>query len=189
VVPTAFVYGGGNSTTLYRDATANFGIAWTENTIWHPDGTPEVLGNLYAPNPLGSTVYTLSAGPGTYYWQMRVVDNYYNYVDQLVSFEVNSATVNTPTSVTATSVHSTSVSLSWSASTGSFPVAAYGIYRNGALLGWWTGGTTYTDTGVTPGTAYTYTIVTKDNQGNLSSPSSPLNLTTAADFELILPIP
>lgn len=189
VSPTTLINGGGNSTTLYRDATANFGIAWTENTIWHPDGSGEVLGNCYAPNPLGSTVYTPSAGPGIYYWQVRVVDNYSNYADQLISFQVNSATVNAPTSLSSSSVYSTSLTLSWSAAAGSFPIASYGIYRNSTLLGWWTGGTTYTDTGLTPGTTYTYTVVTKDNQGNLSSPSSPISVPTAADFELFLPIP
>jgi hypothetical protein len=189
VSPTAIVYGGGNSTTLYRDATANFGIAWTESTMWHPDGSAEVLGNLYAPSPLGSAVYTPSAGPGTYYWQVRVVDNYSNYSDQLIALEVNTATVNTPTSVASSNVYSTSVTLSWSTAAGSFPIVSYGIYRNGSLLGWWTGGTTYTDTGLSPGTVYTYTIVTKDSQGNLSSPSTALPVQTAADFELFLPIP
>lgn len=87
----------GQSVTLTRNGSANFGIAWTENVIWQPSGQAQVLGNM----GLGSMNYTPTAGPGTYWLQYRLVDTYFNYVDQWVSFVVKAPPV--AQSVSATS--------------------------------------------------------------------------------------
>jgi len=90
VVPGAIQQG--NSVTLYRDGTANFGVAWTENVIWPPSGPAVNLGNQYGGAAMGSMSYTPTAGPGTYYYQLRVADIYYNYVDQWIPFQVSPQT-------------------------------------------------------------------------------------------------
>ena len=86
-----------------------------------------------------------------------------------------------PTGLTATSVTSSAVSLSWNASTDNVGVAGYTVYRNGSALAT-TGSstTTYTDSAVSPSTAYTYTVDAFDNAGNHSAQSSPVQVTTPA---------
>lgn len=74
----------GNSVTLTRDGSANFGVAYTQGTIWRPSSGADVLGNL----PLGASTYTPTDGPGIYWWQYRLIDNYNNYQDQWIRLVV-----------------------------------------------------------------------------------------------------
>lgn len=78
----------GQYVTLTQAGEAGEGIAWTENVIWQPNSQPDVLGN----KGLGSITYMPHAGPGTYWYQFRLVDNYYNYEDQWISFTVEAPT-------------------------------------------------------------------------------------------------
>jgi len=55
--------------------------------------------------------------------------------------------------------------LAWAASTDNVGVAGYEVYRGTTLVGTVTS-TTFTDTGLTPGTAYGYTVKAKDAAGN-----------------------
>ena len=82
-----------------------------------------------------------------------------------------------PTNVAATVTTATSVSLSWTASTDNVGVAGYDVYRGSTLVGT-TAGTTFTDSGLSPATAYTYTVKAYDAAGNLSPASSPVTATT-----------
>jgi len=82
-----------------------------------------------------------------------------------------------PTGLTAGTVTETSVALSWTASTDNVKVTGYDVYRGTTKVGSSTG-TTYTDTGLTAGTAYSYTVRAKDAAGNVSAPSSALAVTT-----------
>ncbi|WP_066584134.1 glycoside hydrolase family 48 protein [Cellulomonas timonensis] len=84
-----------------------------------------------------------------------------------------------PTGLTSPSKTSTSVSLSWTASSDAVGVAGYDVYRGATLVGTATG-TTYTDTGLTASTAYSYTVRAKDAAGNISAPSTALSVTTNA---------
>jgi chitinase len=77
----------------------------------------------------------------------------------------------------STGVTSTSVTLAWNASTDNVAVTGYEIYRGGTLIATVTG-TTYTDTGLTAGTAYTYTVRARDAAGNRSAASNPITATT-----------
>ncbi|WP_306317140.1 MULTISPECIES: cellulase family glycosylhydrolase [unclassified Streptomyces] len=85
----------------------------------------------------------------------------------------------TPTGLTGTAKTSTSVTLSWTASTDNTRVTGYDVYRgttrvNAAPVT----GTTYTDTGLSPSTAYGYTVRARDAAGNVSAPSAALTITT-----------
>ena len=65
----------------------------------------------------------------------------------------------------------------WSPSSDNVAVAGYRIYRNGTQAG--TGaGTTYSDTGLKPGTSYRYRAVAYDAAGNTSSASNEVSATT-----------
>jgi hypothetical protein len=74
----------GQSLTIYRDGSANFGVYYCETVVWKPDGTYDYLGV----QSLGNQTYSPGAGIGTYSIQFRIVDNYYNYRDQWFTFDV-----------------------------------------------------------------------------------------------------
>lgn len=75
----------------------------------------------------------------------------------------------------------TQVDLAWSASTDNVGVAGYQIVRNGSPLANVGGSSlTYTDSTVTAGTAYAYTIRAFDAAGNYSGPSNSAAVTTPA---------
>ncbi|WP_275422805.1 carbohydrate binding domain-containing protein [Paenibacillus mucilaginosus] len=71
----------------------------------------------------------------------------------------------------------TSVMLGWTASTDNVKVTGYDVYRGGVKVGT-TAGTTYTDSGLTANTAYSYTVKAFDAAGNTSTASAALSVTT-----------
>ncbi|MFG3140343.1 glycoside hydrolase family 6 protein [Streptomyces sp. NPDC048211] len=84
-----------------------------------------------------------------------------------------------PTGVTVTAKTSGSVSLSWTASTDNTAVTGYDVFRGGVKVGSSTT-TSYTDSGLSASTAYSYTVKAKDAAGNVSAASSALSATTSA---------
>lgn len=82
-----------------------------------------------------------------------------------------------PGSLAVSSKTANSVSLTWSASTDNVGVTGYDIYRGSSLAGS-AAGTSFTDTGLSPDTNYSYTVRAKDAAGNVSGPSSPVSVTT-----------
>ncbi|QMU74016.1 glycoside hydrolase [Streptacidiphilus sp. P02-A3a] len=85
-----------------------------------------------------------------------------------------------PTGLTVTGTTSGSVSLSWTASTDNVGVTGYDVYRGSTKVATVTSGTTYTDTGLTAATAYSYTVDARDAAGNVSAASAAVTATTAA---------
>ena len=59
-------------------------------------------------------------------------------------------------------------------------VTGYQVFRNNQEIAAVTA-TTYSDTDLTPGQTYSYTVKAKDQAGNISSSSNVLTLTTVAD--------
>jgi chitodextrinase len=93
------------------------------------------------------------------------------------------ASVNTPsvpTGLMVTSRAAPEIDLSWSASSGPIGVAGYNIYRNGVRVGA-SLDTTYADTGLTPNTAYTYTVTAYDSASDESVQSVSINTSTLVD--------
>ncbi|MFJ4714040.1 cellulase family glycosylhydrolase [Streptomyces sp. NPDC088785] len=84
----------------------------------------------------------------------------------------------TPTGLRVTGTTSTSVSLAWTAATDDTAVTAYDVYRGSGKVGAVTG-TSYTDTGLTAGTRYDYTVRARDAAGNTSPASAPVGATTS----------
>ena len=95
--------------------------------------------------------------------------------------EVDTIAPTVPTALTVGATTASTVALTWAASTDSTGVAGYEVYR-GATRVATTATTGYTDTGLTAGTAYTYTVRAKDVAGNLSAVSSPVTATTQPDI-------
>ena len=80
------------------------------------------------------------------------------------------------TGLTATTLSHTEIKLDWNANTES-DLDHYNIYRDGSLIGTTTG-TTYTDTGLTPETTYTYEVSAVDTSNNEGTKSDPASATT-----------
>jgi chitodextrinase len=74
-----------------------------------------------------------------------------------------------------------SVALAWSASSDNVGVAGYRVLRNGTQIAAVGGSTTsYTDTGLTNGTSYSYTVKATDVAGNVSLDSNTASATPVA---------
>ncbi|MEC3976292.1 discoidin domain-containing protein [Amycolatopsis sp. H20-H5] len=84
-----------------------------------------------------------------------------------------------PSGLTAGAVTATSAALSWAPATDNVGVAGYDILRNGAVVAT-SESTAFTDSGLTPDTAYTYAVRARDLAGNISSASTGVTVKTAA---------
>lgn len=85
-----------------------------------------------------------------------------------------------PTNLSATAVSSSQISLAWTVSTDAVGVTGYNIYRDGSLIG--TSATnSYSSTGLTPSTQYTFIVSAYDAVGNTSAQSSSASETTQGD--------
>ncbi|MEC0246493.1 glycosyl hydrolase family 18 protein [Paenibacillus chitinolyticus] len=84
-----------------------------------------------------------------------------------------------PANLTSTAKTSTSVTLSWSASTDNVGVTGYTVTYGTKTVD--VSATTATITGLTPSTAYSFTVKAKDAAGNVSAASSPVSVTTDAN--------
>nr|WP_309118661.1 fibronectin type III domain-containing protein [Paenibacillus sp.] len=84
-----------------------------------------------------------------------------------------------PSNLTSPSKTSNSVSLSWSASSDNAGVTGYDVY-NGSSLAGTTTNTTFTVSGLSASTTYTFTVKAKDAAGNVSAASNAVTVTTNA---------
>jgi len=84
-----------------------------------------------------------------------------------------------PTNLTSPSQTTTSINLTWTASTDNVGVTGYDIYRGTTLAGSSTT-TSFSDTGLTADTLYSYTVRAKDAAGNVSAASAALSVRTKA---------
>ncbi|MCD9902020.1 cellulose binding domain-containing protein [Streptomyces sp. MT29] len=82
-----------------------------------------------------------------------------------------------PGTPTTSDVTNTSVKLSWSAATDDKGVKNYDVLRNGAKIATVTG-TTYTNTGLTAGTDYTYAVQARDTIDQLGPVSGSVSVRT-----------
>ena len=85
----------------------------------------------------------------------------------------------TPTGLTSPGRTASSVSLSWTASTDNVGVTGYEVFRGSTLVGSPTG-TSFTDTGLTASTSYSYTVRARDAAGNRSAASSAVTVSTTS---------
>ncbi|MBX7551807.1 PHB depolymerase family esterase [Streptomyces sp. tea 10] len=79
-----------------------------------------------------------------------------------------------PSGLTVTGTTDTGASLSWNSVSGA---ASYNVYRDGTKVGSATG-TTYTDTGLSAGTTYGYTVAAVDSSGAVGASSASVTATT-----------
>jgi parallel beta-helix repeat protein len=86
-----------------------------------------------------------------------------------------------PQNLRATNVTPSTVDLAWDAASDDVGVTTYRLRRNGSPIADLSGSTlTYSDTGLSPGTQYTYSVTALDAAGHESPLSNALQVTTAA---------
>ncbi|WP_143327578.1 fibronectin type III domain-containing protein, partial [Clostridium sp. LS] len=83
-----------------------------------------------------------------------------------------------PGTPVSSGVTTNSISLTWDVSTDNVGVMGYKILRNNVVVGTTTSAASFTDTGLTPNTEYTYTIAAYDAAGNTSDNSAALIVKT-----------
>src|SRR3989441_4026059 len=99
---------------------------------------------------------------------------------------VDTTAPSTPAGLTGATAGSTGASLSWSASTDNVGVTAYILLRNGVQIA--TPATTsFTDTGLSAATTYSYTVAARDAAGNISPNSTSVSVTTASVADTTAP--
>jgi chitodextrinase len=106
----------------------------------------------------------------------------YAYVTEIEAWTPSAPDVaapSVPAGLAATAVGSTQVNLTWTAATDNVGVAGYRVYRGGTLVGS-PAGASYSDTGLTAATTYSYTVAACDTAGNCSAQSTAASATTGA---------
>ncbi len=90
-----------------------------------------------------------------------------------------------PPGLTATAWAATQVGLTWNASSDSWGpgIGGYVLYRNGTAITTTAAGTTsYTDTGLSGNTTYSYTVAARDTLGYTSAQSAAVSVTTPQNY-------
>ena len=156
----------GSSSTLSWSVTGS-----PAPTLTLDNGVGDVSGlTSKAVSPTQTTTYTLTAtnSQGTTSARATVT---------VTAPDTSPPTV--PTGLSATAVSSSQINLSWTAASDDVGVAGYRIFRGGTQVGSSTT-TTYSDTGLTANTSYSYTVLAYDAAGNLSDQSTSASATTLA---------
>ncbi|MDP9416511.1 MAG: fibronectin type III domain-containing protein [Actinomycetota bacterium] len=84
-----------------------------------------------------------------------------------------------PSNLRVTGTTTSSVALSWTGSTDNVGVTAYDVYRGSTRVAR-ISTTSFTDTGLTASTAYSYSVTARDAAGNISMSSNTVIATTAS---------
>jgi chitodextrinase len=91
-----------------------------------------------------------------------------------------------PTGLKATAISSTQINLTWTASTDNVRVSGYRVYRGTTLIATVTA-TSYSDSGLTHSTTYSYSVAAFDAAGNTSAKSAAVSATTQASSDTTSP--
>jgi chitodextrinase len=84
----------------------------------------------------------------------------------------------TPSNVTASGITANSFTLNWNASLDNVAVVGYEVYRNGTLAGTPAANALNLNSGLIANTTYVMTVIAYDANGNKSSASAPISVTT-----------
>ena len=167
-------------------------VSWTAST----DSGSTAAQLLYSVSRNGTRVATTAAGATSFVDTGLTASTAYSYTvlatDPSGNSSAQSAAIqvttqappdttppSAPTKLTVTGTTSSTASLSWTASTDNVGVTGYKIFRAGVQVGTSTA-TSYTDTGLTASTTYSYTVSAFDAAGNNSAKSSAASAKTLA---------
>ncbi|MDP2877646.1 MAG: fibronectin type III domain-containing protein [Holophaga sp.] len=135
------------------------------------EGIGTVSGTSRTVTPAATTTYVLTAtnATGSSTHQATVT----------VTATADTQPPSVPINLATSNVTATGLTLTWTAATDNLGVTGYRVFRNGTQVGTPTT-TSFAQTGLTPSTAYSYTVAALDAAGNVSPQSAAHSVTTAA---------
>lgn len=128
----------------------------------------------------------------TYIISVRAVDTSTNAsaLSPAVSFttlvQTDTQAPTTPNNLVANNITTSTVSLSWQAATDNIGIAGYTIYQNNIVVATTTA-VNYEVSGLEPQTSYSFNIAAFDAQGNASTLSNTVTITTATEADTQTP--
>jgi chitodextrinase len=150
--------------------STNGGTSWSTLLAATPnDGTQAVT----IPNTPGTTNRIMVKGTG------HILFDVSNTNFTITTGTVDPTPPSAPTSLAAAGTTQTTTNLSWTASTDNVGVTGYDVYQNGVFKTN-VAATSYTVTGLTASTAYSFYVIARDAAGNSSTASNTVNVTTSA---------
>lgn len=165
---------GANMGTMEVLVSTNGGANYT--SLWTKTGD---LGNTWNQASVDLTAYAgtiiklqFKGTTGSSYRSDMAIDNI-----KIQSSAVDTEAPSVPANLITNAITATSIDLSWSASTDNIGVSGYDIYQATTLLSTVTT-TSYTVTGLSPNTTYSFSVKAKDAAGNISASSNTISATT-----------
>lgn len=131
----------------------------------------------------GTTFTDPGLAPGTYSYTVTAhdaagnVSAASNAVSATLGCPGDCTAPTAPTGLTSPSQTTTTVALTWTGASDNVGVTGYDVLRGGVKVGT-AASTSFTDTGLTAATSYTYTVTAHDAAGNVSGASAPLTVST-----------
>lgn len=145
------------TTSLGVDTTAPYSVSWNGATAGSHGFRAVATDNQGATATSATATVTVSGTPPT-----------------------DTTPPSVPSGLASPTQTSNSVSLGWNAATdnaGGSGVAGYDVYRNGSFVAA-VAATSYTNTGLSPATQYSFQVRARDNAGNASALSGAINVST-----------
>jgi hypothetical protein len=180
-----------------------------DGAVVYVNGVPAVRDNMPAGTITASTLasaFTSGSGETTWF-EYQVPASLLKAGDNVIAVELHQAATNNADAIfdlelvarngSETTAPTTpgpsvddeedsSVALSWTPSTDNIAVIGYLVRRGGTLLAF-TAGTTFLDTGLSPGTTYGYQVTAVDTSGNVSSAGS-VTAQTTGTLDTVAPV-
>lgn len=165
------VLAGSSWSALAQTANCSGVAAWSQSAIYSPGDKMVYQDRLYQANiPIWNAPPTHCASCG-----------WYTDLGACGTGPTDITPPSVPANLAAPTRTSNSITLTWSASTdntGGSGVAGYDVYRNGGIVGS-PAATTFTDTGLSANTSYSYTVRARDVATNASAQSAAISASTS----------
>jgi beta-glucanase (GH16 family) len=164
-----------------------YGLIWSQNLLQYYRDSPSNIFLTVTPSSIPAGDQWVFNAPFFILLNQAVGGNWFpgpdattpNPADMLVDYvrvyQAASGGPAAPTNLTATAASSSQINLSWIAS--STPTVTYSVLRGGAVIASGISGTTYSNTGLSPQTTYSYTVEAVNSSGT-SAPSNTATATT-----------
>ena len=163
------------STATITAGTNPYGTAVDEIYCWVSN---QASGNVTRIRKSDLSIATIGVGTLPYSLGDMTGYGYDFFFRNPVSATPDTIPPSVPTGLSVIAVSSNQINLSWNVSTDNVAVAGYKVYRNGTLISTLSSLLSYSDTGLTPTTGYSYTVAAYDAAGNTSNQSTTVSVTT-----------
>ena len=197
-----FAYGTTSGRTISH-AAPSLSLSTTSDAVLRFSGLETYYGNMFTTYPAGFAAIQTQQGDGVIpNLYLGVMSNPANptgistLISGIATYSVNhivalrpaaaspplqdTTAPTVPTGLTAAPISSTQINLAWTPSTDpNSAVAGYNVYRNGTKIGA-SSLASYSDTGLSANTTYSYAVSAYDPSGNTSNQSAVVSATTQA---------